>query len=89
MIILCAALKIADVVIPCCRHSDGWEMIFKLNVKIKDDMPIADGFITTENEFLTREEAFKVAMSNGQLSEVTRQHKIDNLEHELYSEDLY
>lgn len=90
MIVLCAALRIKEtgVVVPCCRHGDGFSILHDLGIKIGISQ-IEQGFINTKNEFLTREEAFEVAMNNGQLSAVTRQHKRDQHEYELYSEDLY
>lgn len=90
MIVLCAALKIKEtgVVVPCCRHGDGWSILHDLGIKVGYSK-VEQGFINTKNEFLTREEAFEVAMNNGQLSATTRQHKRDQHEYELYSEDLY
>ena len=87
--ILCAAVKYKDIVIPCHRHCDGYEILYKLHANSEYRVNTIEGFITIRNEFLDRKEAFIDAMACGQLSAVTRQYKQDNFETELYSEDLY
>ena len=86
--ILCAAVKYKDIVIPCHRHCDGYEILYKLDA---EDYRIntIEGFITTKNEFLNREKALEEAIHCAQLSAVVIQNKQDNFETELYSEDLY
>ena len=42
-----------------------------------------------KKNFYNRYEAYNIAMTNGQLSATTRQHKHDTGERELFSEDLY
>ena len=86
--ILCAAVKYKDLVIPCHRHCDGYEILYTLKAENYRTNTV-QGFITTKNEFLNRQEAFLDAMACGQLSATTRQHKQDIFEIELYSEDLY
>ena len=86
--ILCAALKLNDVIIPCHRHHNGYEILHELGVKNYRGN-IEEGFITTKNEFLNRKDAFNHAIECGQLSAVTRQYKREKFETELYSEDLY
>ena len=89
-IVLCAALRIKDkdIIVPCFRHGNGFGMLHDLGIKVERNN-IEQGFMTAKGHFLTREQAYIVAMNNGQLSATTKQHKRDNLEHELYSEDLY
>ena len=86
--ILCAAVKYKDIVIPCHRHCDGYEILYKLNIKDYRGNTI-EGFIATNGTFLDRKEAFVGAIDSGQLSEVTRQYKREKNESELFSEDLY
>ena len=86
--ILCAAVKYKDIVIPCYRHCDGYEILHELNA---EDCRIntIEGFITTKNEFLNRQKALEEAIHCAQLSAVVIQQKQENFETELYSEDLY
>ena len=86
--ILCAAIKYKDIVIPCHRHCNGYEILYKLGIKDYRNN-IETGFITTKNEFLNRKDAFNHAIECGQLSAVTRQYKREKFEADLYSEDLY
>lgn len=86
--VLCAAIKYEEVVIPCHRHYNGYEILHELGIKNYCDK-VEEGFITTKNEFLNRKEAFIEAMNCGQLSAITRQYKQDKFEIELFSEDLY
>ena len=86
--ILCAAIKYKDIVIPCHRHCDGYEILHKFNVKDYFDN-VEEGFIATNGTFLNRKDAFVDAINCGQLSAVTRQYKRDGSEADLYSEDLY
>lgn len=86
--VLCAAIKYEEVVIPCHRHCNGYEILHELGIKNYRDK-VEEGFITTKNEFLNRKDAFIEAMNCGQLSAVTRQYKQDKFEIELFSEDLY
>ena len=86
--ILCAAVKYKDIVIPCHRHMNGYEILYELGIKDYRNN-LEEGFITVKNEFLNRRDAFIDAMSCGQLNAVTRQYKQDKFEIDLYSEDLY
>lgn len=86
--ILCAAVKYKDLIIPCHRHCDGYKILYTLKAE-KCRTNTIEGFITIKNIFLDRWEAFIDAVACGQLSATTRQHKQDNSEIELYSEDLY
>ena len=86
--ILCAAIKYKDTIIPCHRHYDAYEILYDFNIKA-DHNAIEEGFIATNGTFLNRKEAFVDAINCGQLSEVTRQYKREKNESILYSEDLY
>ena len=92
--IICAALLVElevakeKVVIPCFRHGTGYEMLNTMLVKSKYKV-VEEGFITHENIFLNRREAFAEARLCGQLSQANKWYKEDNYESELYSEDLY
>lgn len=86
--ILCASLKFKDVIIPCHRHHNGYEILYELGIKNYRGN-VEEGFITTKNEFLNRRDAFNHAIECGQLSAATRQYKQENFETILYSEDLY
>lgn len=86
--ILCAAIKYKDTVIPCHRHCNGYEILHDFNIKA-DYNVIEEGFITTGGTFLNRGDAFVEAINCGQLSAVVRQYKQEHFESELYSEDLY
>ena len=95
--ILCAALEISSpdfkpsgkLVIPCWRHAFGYSILYDLVGHKYPAKDIVEGFLTTDNLFLDRTDAFDHAFECGQLSATTRQTKLDNREIELYSEDLY
>lgn len=86
--ILCAAIKYKDTIIPCHRHHNAYEILHDFNIKA-DYNVIEEGFITTIGTFLNRKDAFVDAINCGQLSAVTRQYKREKNESVLYSEDLY
>lgn len=94
--IICAAIKIKgvnidteeiDAVVCGLRHRDCYKVIkdFRLIRKTEE----VEGFITDENEFLSRRSAFIHACQCGQLSQTTKWYKQDNNIDELESEDLY
>ena len=92
--IIFAALLLEDkdtkevITFPCYRHGTGYEMLNTMSLKSKYTV-IEEGFVTHENVFLNRKEAFADARLCGQLSQANRWYKEDNRESELYSEDLY
>ena len=57
--------------------------------KILNGEAAIEGFLDEKNNFYNRYVAREIAMTNGQLSATTRQHKRDTGEKELFSEDLY
>ena len=83
--ILCAAIRLLekDTTIGCCRHLDGIEILHNLisNVYVTQEM---QGFLTNKNRFVSRREAYEIAVAAQQLIiEESQQCRI------LYSEDLY
>lgn len=95
--ILCAAIKFhidktdKNVVIPCWRHGEAYKILRDLGFGAKDGYKeIEQGFITTENEFLNRREAYVHVVRCGQLNQTTLWYKEDHGDgYELYSEDIY
>ena len=95
--IVCAAIKIKDGVNPyiICglRHFNCLETLYRLNPELSSqaraNSAIIEGFITTNNEFLDRYEAYQHAVTCGQIPSQLRHDKEINHEVALYSEDLY
>lgn len=94
--IICAALKVEacedfeEIVEPCFRHGNGYEILQKLSHGAKYKGHVTEGFITNKGDFLDRGDALQHAMDCGQLSATTRELKRREGEtYELYSEDLY
>ena len=93
--IICAAVKIiannqagTNEVVCGRRHGDCYRIIknfsdFWLGAKK------IEGFLTHDDEFLTREEALQHAFQCGQLSQTARWTIEDQLREELESEDLW
>lgn len=93
--IICAAIKLTmnnaagtELIIPGHRHGDCYQIINQLNSNWKFATKV-EGFITHENIFLDREEAYSHALLGGQISQSNYWYKLDHDEKELYSEDLY
>lgn len=94
--ILCAALKIKDksfpfneIIIPCIRHGLGYSMLNTLVDNRYGMNDCVEGFVTTDNVFLNRKDAYIHAEKCGQLCLTAIMNKQNNGEDELYSEDLY
>ena len=89
--ILCAAMKIIplNLIVPCRRHGEGYEIIKELTDNKYGVSQIEDGFIDTNGHFRNRIEAFNHATICGQISPTVAGYKLDHNETELYSEDLY
>ncbi|MCQ2077630.1 MAG: hypothetical protein MJZ20_11520 [Bacteroidaceae bacterium] len=97
--ILCAAIKFhiektdRDVIVPCWRHAEAFSILCDLGFEPKVGYKkIEEGFITTDNRFLNRVDAWEHAIKCGQINQTTRWYKSDHNEpkpHELFSEDLY
>lgn len=93
--IVCAALYIISESTIICglRHSDCYSTLYSLNNELykragKEGLFI-EGFITTENNFLDRTQAYLHAINCGQISAQLRHDKSLKRENLLYSEDLY
>ena len=90
--ILCAALKLhdslSDIILPCHRHHDGYDILRDLDVDWKQ-FEITQGFITSSGDFLDRIEAYTEAKRCGQISTQARHDKVEKGQFELFSEDLY
>lgn len=82
--ILCAALKMPDgKVLLGYRHVDIWENISYYNMYIGEDITkVKQGFITSDNKFVNRKEAYLIAYEAGQIEESKKSNQ-------LTSEDLY
>lgn len=85
--IVCAAIKDSrnGNVIGGVRHNYILNTIKDLNIQIPKENRI-QGFLTDDNRFVDRYEAYTIALSCGQLSSTTRNSKHNN---ELFSEDIY
>ena len=87
--VICSALKLNEyIVVPCCRHHDGFSLLKELGIDQKN-YNIVQGFITDENEFLDRKQAYERAKMCGQIPVQLRYDKVSKGQNELFSEDLY
>ena len=90
--IVSAAVKIKDlrqdkeIIIPCHRHCDAFYILKQFNYKKDIDYKeIAQGFLTEEDKFYNRVQAYDHALSEWQLNEdILEEHR-----KELFSEDLW
>ena len=88
--IICAAIKDTrtDAVFGGIRHGDIYSAMQDAGITPPHEAGI-EGFLDEKNNFFDRYEAYKLAMTNGQMSATARQYKRDRGERELFSEDLY
>ena len=88
--IICAAIKDTrtGAVFGGIRHGNIYSAMHDAGITPPREAAI-EGFLDEKNNFYNRHEAYNIAMTNGQLSAITRQHKRDTGERELFSEDLY
>jgi len=84
------------IVIYWPRHSHCFEILYKIfENKINiNKLYIIQWFITTKNNFVNRNEAYKIAVHSWQLKNIVENKKWNinsdiNIEKELFSEDLY
>lgn len=94
--IVCAAIKIQvedldhETIVPALRHGHVFKLLEDLNYAPKTKYKILEqGFITHDNKFLNRKEAFKYVKDIGQCTATQRYYWEDRNQTELYSEDLY
>lgn len=92
--VVCAAVRYGDVIIAGARHFDpvmGSQLDRMLEDKLLEQDALGqyeEGFIDQHSKFMTRSEAYIVALEGGQLN--TRRLKRGNAgSTELFSEDLY
>lgn len=88
--IICAAIKDTrtNAVFGGIRHGSIYSSMRDAGITPPHEFAI-EGFLDSNGKFYDRNEAFNIAMNNGQLSASTRQLKRERYENELYSEDLY
>ena len=88
--IICAAIKDTrtGAVFGGIRHGFIYSAMHDAGITPPREAAI-EGFLDEKNKFQKRYEAYNIAMTKGQLSATTRQHKGDTGERELFSEDLY
>ena len=89
--ILCAAIKYKDSVICGHRHSDCYKTLKQLtgSYTTSEDTPPTredQGFITSLNRYVTRNEAYLIAKEMNQMWHNMHDGVIENI---LISEDLY
>jgi len=68
--ILCASIDYDGIIISAHRHGDCYEVLKKLVGEIDTDkLPSRDkqGFLTSENRYVGREEAWNIAKDNNQI----------------------
>lgn len=89
-IIICAAVRAKDgKIIPCWRHGNGVYTLHSIP-GYEDERPHGDdqGFLTSKNRYVNREEAYRIFVESGAVSVDEEQHPMASRD-ELYSEDLY
>lgn len=91
--IVSAALKVKfkdlpyDVIVPCIRHSFGYQII--RDCGNKEYEYIQEGFVDNHNSFFNRKEALEYCSEIGQVNATIRNEYSKEQKKELYSEDLY
>ena len=87
--IICAAIKDTrtNAVFGGIRHGYIYSAMCDAGITPLHEKAI-EGFLDEKGNFYDRYVACEIAMTNGQLSATTRQHKRDTGEKELFSEDL-
>ena len=88
--ILCAAIDYNGIIINGHRHSDCYKILryFLGNVEIIPDRK-KQGFLTSENRFVDRKEAWVIALNNNQIVYGLEASKTDDDSSILISENLY
>lgn len=88
--VVCAAVRCSalELVIPCVRHCDVlfWNIFDKYEACLKEEV-FEQGFVDNKGNFLTRQEAWKVAYGAGQIIRRCGGDTADG--GTLYSECLY
>jgi hypothetical protein len=83
-IVVCAAIKVGNVLLCGARHCDSvmWAQADAAGISMKDS---SQGFIDQFGDFLTREGAMQIVKQNGQPFDIDR-NRGDSV---LFSEGLY
>ena len=89
--ILCAAVNYNGTIICGYRHSDCYEVLKKLlGLTTSDELPGREhqGFLTSDNRFVDRKEAWYIAKENNQIKFglIASENNEDSI---LISENLY
>ena len=85
--ILCAAINYHGTIISGFRHADCYSLLKSLLPQISEEPERKDqGFLTSQNRFVDRKEAFQIAKEQKQIIHHLFDDVDDNL---LTSEDLY
>ena len=89
--VVCAANRYKDILLLGPRHWDQTMHTQRALMRL-DDVPSQEfeqGFVNTWGEFLTREEAWEVAMENSQVLRFVGGQAAGDNNLKLYSENLY
>ena len=87
--IICAAVKVNDLIFRGQRHCHAIaamhdKLSYTMNRQEIAKLNVENGFMTSEDKFVDRGEAMKIAAASGQVFQSK-----DHPASELYSEDLY
>jgi len=91
--ILCSAIKIDNIIVCGRRHKDCYKIYSEIR-KSCGDYSICDqnrneqGFLTSENRYVDRKEAWNIAKDNNQIKYGLKASE-DGINSELISENLY
>jgi len=83
--ILCASVRYNDIIISGYRHADCHELLKKLKIDFVRNKQ-NEGFLTSNNRFVDRTEAYWIAKENNQIQNYMVE---DDDVAQLISEDLY
>lgn len=72
-----------ELIIPCHRHADGFYCMKLFGYRPDDYTILGTGFLDQHRNYYDRYEAYKIAVSAGQI------YPSVEANHELYSEDLW
>lgn len=86
-VVVCAACRKEDITLAGARHFDKVMISQAKAIGCKHTHDFEEGFIDQFGDFLTREEAMKIALAAGQKVDIKRGCGGD--ENALYSEGLY
>ena len=65
--ILCAAIDYEGLIIPGHRHSDCYNVLRTLKPDAVDPDRTKQGFLTSENRYVNRKDAWTIAVKNNQV----------------------